>query len=175
MATTITNPISGITPSQLAQPFTAGVTRLLSGASVDFTSIPSWVTLINVAISQASFNATDGLILQIGDGSIKTSGYVGSTAALSITPVYTSSTNGLGLVIFGSFTSDLALDAEVVLKKVGTSDNWVLASKSAFSTVSIVGMSLVSKSLPGALDRVRLTSVSGSSSFDNGSASISWQ
>ena len=48
----------------------------LSGASVTFSSIPSGVTRIVIAISDCSTDGTDDLGVQIGDsGGIETSGY----------------------------------------------------------------------------------------------------
>jgi hypothetical protein len=164
---------ANVTPAKLSQPYTQGSTVALSGVSVEFTGVPSWATLISIAVKGLTFTALDGLILQIGDGSINTSGYLGSCAVLSPTSSFTSRTDSLE--ISPSFTSAQLLDVDISLKKIGTSNSWVLSSLSAFSAASVLNYSVASKTLSGALDRFRLTSISGSPSFDGGTASISYQ
>ena len=56
-----------------------------SGTSIDFTSIPSWVRRITVMFTGVGTNGTSIPQIQLGAGSITTSGYsvVGSAVGLS--------------------------------------------------------------------------------------------
>ena len=47
-----------------------------SGTSIDFTGLPDWVKRITVMFSGVSTNGTSNYIIQIGAGSITSTGYV---------------------------------------------------------------------------------------------------
>ena len=64
----------------LAQPLTLGtVQNTTSGTSIDFTGIPSWVKRLTVAFRGVSTNGSSNLLVQIGSGSVQTSGYQSAT------------------------------------------------------------------------------------------------
>ena len=47
-----------------------------SGTSIDFTSIPSWVKRITVMFNGVSTNGTSQVQIQLGAGSVTTTGYL---------------------------------------------------------------------------------------------------
>jgi hypothetical protein len=51
-----------------------------SGTSVDFTGIPSWVKRVTVMFSGVSTNGTSVVLVQLGAGSVTTSGYLGAAS-----------------------------------------------------------------------------------------------
>ena len=59
-----------------------------SGTSIDFTGIPSWVKRITVMLSGVSTSGTSIVLIQIGAGSVTTSGYAssGSIVAAAVLP-----------------------------------------------------------------------------------------
>ena len=177
MATQLINPFiipdASIVPAKLAQPYTKGGSVSLSGVSYDFTAIPSWATEIDIEISAVGFNASSTILLQIGDsGGISASGYLGGYEVLSASPSRGNQTNGL--LVYSTFSSGIRFIANINLRRNGTTNTWVLSSNGYFESNAIGQLSVASKTLSNALDRVRLTSVAGTASFVSGVASISW-
>ena len=85
-----------------------------SGTSIDFTSIPSWVKRVTVMFNGVSSNGASQKLIQIGSGSVTTTGYVASSAYYNVSGSFgnTQSTTGFNInsiqaadVIYGSFTS----------------------------------------------------------------------
>lgn len=146
-----------------------------SGTAVDFTSIPSWVKRVTISLEGVSTNGTDSWIVQIGDsGGIEATGYLGS--ANGITTGLTSVANfttGFGIlssaavnVIHGSITLTL-VDA--------ATNTWVASGVLAFSSAAATVSTAGSKALTATLDRVRLTTTSGTDTFDAGNISIRYE
>jgi len=151
-----------------------------SGTSHDFTGIPSWAKKITVMLSGVSTNGTSTVLIQIGDsGGIETSGYLCHAAVIQATVVGTTDyTSGFGLsndsaasyTLSGSYTLHLIDGTKWVLS--GT--KWVL-SGSARQATNRIAFSAGEKSLTGTLDRVRLTTVNGTDTFDAGSVNIIYE
>ena len=144
-----------------------------SGTSIDFTGIPSWVKRITVMFNGVSTNGSSNILIQLGDsGGFETTGYV-STAC---------STYGAGSAIVTStaafiVTSEVAaaglLYGNVVICLQNTSNNWV--SSSVLSGNSRMQYASGGKSLSDTLDRVRITTVNGTDTFDAGSINILYE
>jgi hypothetical protein len=167
-------PDSSITPAKLSQPYTQGSSFTLSGVSYDVTGIPSWVSEINIDLSAVGFNASSTILLQIGDsGGISASGYLGGNSVLASIPSYANQTTGL--LIYTTFSSGIRFIASVKLKRNGAANTWVLSSNGYFESNAVGQISIASKTLTNALNRIRLTSVAGTASFVSGVGSISWQ
>jgi hypothetical protein len=142
-----------------------------SGTSIDFTGIPSWVKKITVMFRGVSTNGSSVILVQVGDGSIVTSGYLGGSANLADpnTVSATLRTAGFGI--------DLAENAAAVRHGAMTITNitgntWVNNAVIARSDIAIMGIGSGSVALSGALDRVRITTVNGTDTFDAGSVNI---
>jgi hypothetical protein len=147
-----------------------------SGTSIDFTSIPSWVKRITVMFSGVSTNGTVVPLIQIGAGSITSSGYISTsmymnTAAASSNVQYTT---GFGInqnvaagAIYGAFTLSLVNSA---------TNAWVLNGGAANSSSSAaINISSGGVSLAGTLDRIRITTLTGTDTFDAGSVNILYE
>ena len=76
--------ISGAVLSTMASSvITSGASQVTtSGTSIDFTGIPSWVKVITLILNGVSMNGVGNFLVQIGSGSIETSGYVGQAVRL---------------------------------------------------------------------------------------------
>ncbi len=147
-------------------PFTAGTSvASTSGTSIDFTSIPSWVKRITVMFNGVSTNGTSNPLIQIGSGSVDTSGY----SACAATTLYTT---GFGLGFSGATNS---ISSQIVLT-LQTGNSWV-CSHIASNTASGGGTSTGAgnKTLSGVLDRLRITTVNGTDTFDAGSINILYE
>lgn len=144
-----------------------------SGTSIDFTGIPSWVKRITLAFYGVSTNGTSIVQVQIGSGSFTTTGYGGSVSFIaSGTAGSTAVTTG-----FGVSNSNAAADARngtIVLTNLG-SNTWVSSSVMGLSTASNIGFGAGSIALAGTLDRVRITTVNGTDTFDAGSINILYE
>jgi hypothetical protein len=141
-----------------------------SGTSIDFTSIPSWVKRITVMFDGVSTNGSSIICIQLGDaGGIETTGYNGG--ATNQSPTYTANTVGLNL--FGGGNASSAYMGHAVLTKI-SGNTWVLSAgiQLSLGNISAAGGS---KSLSDTLDRVRITTVSGTETFDAGSLNILYE
>jgi len=144
-----------------------------SGTSIDFTGIPSWVKRITVMFNGISTNAASTLLVQVGSGSVSTTGY----ASQSWTGTTNSTIITTGL-IFVTTTAAAAntLSGTVVLTLIG-SNTWISNSNANFINVNSTGFvgSGTSPALSGALDRVRITTGNGTDTFDAGLINILYE
>lgn len=140
-----------------------------SGTSVDFTGIPSWVKRITVMFAGVSTNGASNYIVQLGDsGGIEVSGYLGAygntAASASGTTGFGIYSGGSGVVFHGSmFISNITENSWIASHSMGRSDNPSLSSGGG------------SKSLSATLDRIRITTVNGTDTFDAGTINIIYE
>ena len=138
-----------------------------SGTSIDFTSIPSWVKRITVMLNGFSTNGTSDYLIQIGSGSVTTSGYLGGCYNSG----GTNYTTGFGIragsapAVNQGAISILLLNSNIYVASgvVSRSDAAVAASTGGQVTLS------------GTLDRVRITTVNGTDTFDAGLINILYE
>jgi hypothetical protein len=143
-----------------------------SGTSIDFTGIPSWVKRITVMFNGVSTSGTSNHLLQIGSGSVQTTGYV-SLTTLSLTAAYTG-TSTAGMISF-SDNAAYAKHGAFVFSSFG-SNTWVMTGTVINTTTTALGTySSGSVALSGTLDRVRITTVNGTDTFDAGSINILYE
>ena len=151
-------------------PFAAGTAvASTSGTSIDFTSIPSWVKRITVMFNGVSTSGTSNLQIQLGSGSPTTSGYLGSSIA-STAAGNSAATSTTGFVLltgaatyllngFGVFTN---LTGNTWAGVVNTGQSDTARSTSVYAAIGLAGV----------LDRIRITTVNGTDTFDAGSINI---
>lgn len=141
-----------------------------SGTSIDFTSIPSWVKRITVMFSGVSTNGSSIKQVQIGAGSVTTSGYLSTGSNLSTVAVVSSLTSGF--IIYTNNASDV-ISGVMVLTLV-SGNTWVSShSAKAATNIAVTGGGDIT--LGGTLDRVRITTVNGTDTFDAGSINILYE
>ena len=144
-----------------------------SGTSIDFTSIPSWVKRITVMFNAVSTSGGSNILVQIGSGSVNTSSY--SSSASFVTTSVTGVTSTIGLLITAGLDASSVTNGSATLC-LQNSNTWV--SSGTVSLVTSGGTQFfggVSPSLGGALDRVRITTVNGTDTFDAGSINILYE
>lgn len=141
-----------------------------SGTYVDFTSIPSWAKRIRIMFDQTSTNGTSLWLIQIGSSSgIETTDYLSGAVSLSTITVSVSHST-TGFVLRGtstSFAGTISLD-------LLSGNTWV-SGGSLYSVNTALITSSGSKTLSGVLDRVRITTVSGTDLFDGGTINIAYE
>ena len=141
-----------------------------SGTSIDFTSIPSWVKRVTVMFNGVSTNGSSIPQIQIGAGSVDTTGYTGS-AWLANTSNTQMST---GFLITGSNAASYTYSGAITLSLFG-SNLWVASGVLGLTNTPSTNHMGGAKTLSGTLDRVRITTVNGTDAFDSGSINILYE
>jgi hypothetical protein len=143
-----------------------------SGTSIDFTGIPSWARKITVMFQGVSTNGTSHLLVQIGAGSVTTSGYATSTgtAINSAASGFYASSNA-GFLIFNGAAANIFNGTSTILNV--SSNTWTNAHVIGGTDASRHGGGSIA--LGGTLDRVRITTVNGTDVFDAGNINILYE
>lgn len=147
-----------------------------SGTSIDFTGIPTWVKRITVMFNGVSTSGTSNLIVQIGSGSFTTSGY-------NSVNIYITSASGAGYFtattgfFAGSYNTNTDTMNGVMVLNLITANTWSMFGTNLRTGGVAPGgsMSAVPLALGGVLDRVRITTVNGTDTFDAGSINILYE
>ena len=169
-----------VTPAKLSQKLTSGTAvASTSGTSIDFTSVPSWVKRITVMFSGVSTNGNSLMQAQIGDsGGIETTGYASYCCYAGTNNSALSSVSTTGLLLDGTTpTADWVRHGSFVLTNI-SGNTWVYSStlgcdRGTGFYVSLTGGG--SKTLSATLDRIRITTVNGTNTFDAGSINILYE
>jgi len=154
---------------EFADNITSGtVVASTSGTSIDFTSIPSWVKRITVMFNGVSTSGTAFIWVQIGSGSVETSGYN------SVFQGSTSSGTATASFVVGSSAAADVRCGTVVLSTMG-SNLWVASSVIGITSATLTQQGGGAKTTSGVLDRIRITTSNGTDTFDAGSINILYE
>jgi hypothetical protein len=152
---------------------TLATAQTATGTSVDFTSIPSWAKRITVIVNGLSTNGTSPTQIQIGDsGGIQTTGY--NITLASIQPTTTSlQTYTSGIVFPGT---DAIHSRYATISMININSNiWIITGSGFDDTTNTTGIINGVKSLTSTLDRLRITTINGTNTFDAGTINISYE
>ena len=139
----------------------------------DFLNIPSWVKRITVMFSNVSTSGTSLVQIQIGSGSVSTSSY--SSSASTLTTAVTTSVSSTGILVSNGVSAANQRCGLVVLTLLA-SNGWIASGSGNFSDGTATWVTGgVTPALGGALDRVRITTVNGTDTFDAGSVNILYE
>ena len=145
-----------------------------SGTSIDFTSIPSWVKRITVIFNEVSLSATASYNIQLGTGGTPTytnTGYVAySNVFANAGGSQSNSTTGICL-----FSNSASQKATVLLSFVNiTGNTWVSSHSGKWSTgYAMSGGGVIA--LAAALTAIRITTSSGTDTFNAGQINILYE
>jgi len=174
MATTIDGSNSVTINSGSVLGITSGTAQAsTSGTSIDFTSIPSWVKRITVMFNEVSTSGTSAILIQIGSGSVANTGYVSTSNSTNQSNSTAGASSTIGFVINSNDATFLRSGAFSILL-VDTSNTYIASHTIKLNTTQ-VAFGGGSKSLSGTLDRVRITTVNGTDTFDAGSINILYE
>jgi hypothetical protein len=167
---------ANVTPAKLSQPLTLETAQATtSGTSIDFTGIPSWVKRITVMFSGLSTNGTSIPLIQLGDsGDIETSGYAGSAGFVRDTNSANTATFTDGFRFNHTHAAASVYHGHAIITNV-SGNLWVASIIGGDSDTSRQFFAGGSKTLSATLDRVRLTTVNGTDTFDAGSVNIMYE
>jgi hypothetical protein len=142
-----------------------------SGTAVDFTGIPSWAKRITVMFNGVSTNGTSNLLIQLGaSGGIETSGYASTSSSQSGATVGNST---IGFLITVA-TSGSSLHSGIITLENIVATSWVSSGLLKEGTTTLRA-SAGDKTLSGTLDRIRITTVNGTDTFDAGTINIMYE
>ena len=142
-----------------------------SGTSIDFTGIPSWVERITVMFAGVSTNGSSAVIIQLGDsGGVETTGYLGS----AVNAGNAASLQTTGLAVNNALAAASVFHGFYTINYIG-SNVWAGSGQTGFSNSAALGQGAGSKTLSDTLDRIRITTVNGTDTFDAGSINILYE
>jgi hypothetical protein len=147
-----------------------------SGTSIDFTSLPANIRRITVMFNGVSTGGTSIPIVQLGSGSVVTSGYLGSATLVDgSAPTYGGTNISAGFNLSAnSMSAAYLISGNMILTLIG-SNTWVCNYNGATSTTARSFTTAGNIALSGSLDRVRITTVNGTDTFDAGSINILYE
>jgi len=156
------------------RPLVLDTAQTANGTSIDFTSIPSWARRVTVMLSGVSTNGSSNILVQLGSGSITTTGYNSQgvqTAPAAISPAIST----IGLILTGVKNSAAIYAGACTITNI-TGNTWVASGTLAANTANNINyFGGSSPALAGVLDRLRLTTVNGTDAFDAGSVNIMYE
>ena len=175
-----------VTDGSAASWGTSGITRgtavaSTSGTAIDFVSIPAGVKRVTVIFKSVSISGTSSVQLQIGSGSFATSGYESGAIGMNNGGNFgTTATSGFLAENTVSGGAPAIRNATLTLTNI-SGNTWVQTGTmvTALSTAPALGgeshLSAGSFALSGTLDRIRITTVNGTDTFDAGSINILYE
>lgn len=156
-----------------AKPTLGTATASTSGTSVDFT-IPSWAKRIDINFVGVSTNGTDAYLIQLGDPTVETSGYLGASTVLpnagSITTV--NYTTGFGIV--SASAANVWHGTVTLTLENASAFTWAAFGVLSTSNGANSSITSGSKSTSAAMSVVRITTLSGTDAFDAGAINVSY-
>jgi hypothetical protein len=137
---------------------------------IDFTSLPSWIKRITVLFNGVGTNGTSNMQIQVGISTgVVATGYTSgigyrngeatSTTGFVVGQMTTSAVTFSGVVTINSFGSNIWTSGGTLSRN----DGWAVLSGGFVTNIG------------GALDRVRITTVNGTDTFDAGTINILYE
>ena len=162
--------MTGVITYAAAQPriVTATAVASTSGASINFTGIPSWAKRISIILSKVSTNGSSNLLIQIGGGSIENTGYASIAGSRGNETMSTA-----GYLITRNQSGSSSITGSYTLFLIG-SDEWIGSGVNTGGG-DTPNFSAGSKTASGTIDRVRITTENGTDTFDAGLINIMYE
>ena len=171
---TLTSPIIGGTPTGVGVLTSGTAVASTSGTSIDFTGIPSWVKRITVMLSAVSTSGTSLMRFQLGISTgVETTGYLaaGGQLGASVSAAFATS----GFDSNGDSGAAFSRNGALIFSLLG-SNTWTLTgSYNIGAGQNFMYFLTGTKVLGGTLDRLRITTVNGTDTFDAGSINILYE
>ena len=145
-----------------------------SGTSIDFTGIPSWVKRVTVLCSGISKSSTANFLFQLGDsGGVETTGYTAQAGAGYDGNIFLTVASSIGFALAGDAAGSVLVYGSIVFTNI-SGNKWIGTATFYMSNgynTTVAG----EKTLSGTLDRVRITTATGTDTFDAGSINILYE
>ena len=144
-----------------------------SGTSIDFTGIPSWVKRVTVMFNGVSTNGTSNYQVQLGNGSFVTSGYLSGNTILNSGGSNLANITS-GIILFQPPAAADTCIGALTLTLI-SSNTWIAAGNAIRTNNQATVQMAGSIALAGTLDRLRITTVNGTDTFDAGTVNILYE
>jgi hypothetical protein len=146
-----------------------------SGTSIDF-SIPSWAKKITIQFVGVSTSGTDSWLVQLADsGGVENTGYLGACSRLTDSAAVSVGAFTAGFGISSSSASNVIHGTVVLTLEDAANFTWVASGNLADSAAGLIFTTAGSKSLSAALSSVRITTSSGTDTFDAGAINVIYE
>ncbi len=147
---------------------------LTTNTFIDFTGIPSWVKRVTINFYNVSTNGASDKLIQIGDsGGVETTGYLGTSTGMSSAVASTNYTTGFGIRSGGAGE---IIHGSIVINLLEASTNtWACFGVTGRSDGAQTFTTAGTKQTSATLDRVRITTVNGTDTFDAGTINIIYE
>lgn len=144
-----------------------------SGTAIDFTGIPSWVKRITVMFNGVSTNGASAILIQLGtSSSIESTGYASAGFGANGTAVGNMAFT-TGFATTDSTAPSYATNGSAIINGLGSND---FTMQGVFQRLNGgISMGAGSKTLSGTLNRVRITTLNGTDTFDAGQINIIYE
>ena len=143
---------------------------LTTQTAIDYTGLPAGIKRLTISFQGVSTNGTDRWIVQIGNTTFTTTGYVGHANSGA-----GASANSTGFEINNNVLAANTHSGEIVITKVDTNTYaqfGIVASQTVSNTLVNSGGSIA---LASEIERVRITTASGANQFDAGKINIAYE
>ena len=144
-----------------------------SGTSIDFTGIPSWAKKITVMFNGVSTSGTSVVQVQLGSTVIQNTGY--SAMASYGTSAGQYSTLTTGFPIEGTNAAIAATNRFGLLLLCNLTTNVWCETTNIYSGSGTNNFGSGGVTLSGTLDRIRITTVNGTDTFDAGQINVLYE
>lgn len=146
-----------------------------SGTSIDFTGIPSWAKRVTVMFQSVSTTGTSNYVVRIGNSTFTATGYV---SAMTYTNLSSNSSVGLADTTGYLLTRDTGASTSFTgILRICLLSNFVYVA--SFNAIGGTGGPTYQGAgflnLGSVLDRVRITTLGGTDTFDAGSINILYE
>jgi hypothetical protein len=167
---TLSSPTINGTPVMGASVITSGTAvASTSGTSINFTSIPSWVKRITVMFLGVSSSGTSYYLIQGGAGSIENTTYVSNANTNANIAGST-----IGFILTGAGSAADSQQGTFTMVSMG-GNKWTSSHTLCRSDLAATTYGAGTKTFSGTLDRIRITTVNGTDTFDAGSINILYE
>jgi hypothetical protein len=146
-----------------------------SGTSIDFTGLPAWVKKITVMFSGVSTSGTNYPLIQLGyQNPVTSTGYVGSQSNIQNGSTVAVVAQAAGFGIYSNLGTYLVHGSAVITNITG--NTWVCSGNFISTGPNLTALTNAGYiALSGTLDRVRITTVGGTDTFDAGTVNILYE
>jgi hypothetical protein len=160
---------SNASRAQLQRIVRATAVASTSGTSIDFTSLPAWVEKITVMFQGVSTNSTSNHLIQLGAGSVTSSGYTSLGLRLVNAASPSSASSTAGFILGDIASASAAIVGHMVITNI-SGNTWVASGYGSYGAGCFIDGGSIA--LGGTLDIVRLTTIGGTATFDAGTINL---
>jgi hypothetical protein len=171
---TITNGAGSVTISSASITLGTAVAST-SGTSIDFTSIPANVKRVTIMFQGVSTSGTSSVQVQLGTTSgVETTNYLGASVAFASAQANTLTYTSGAVLNTGGDAATSVRHGFVQLCNL-TGNVWTIFGGLGHSDTTRAAIVMYSKAAAAVLDRVRITTINGTDTFDAGTINIMWE